>query len=318
MKPIFVAIIFILSISCSRQAPVVNNSEKKADYLLQENSIRDRTEENRALLKGICADINSFKTYLNSLSNDSLFSIPFALDYIKTCMKTDSAPCDSVVVLFNEKVNLVINKLSDSLETKYAFLIQQMDKDSITPELRAFNENLATCGIGIYMTEGMYYPDVMPEFFYSNFKNIISPGFKEFLNIRKDELKEGFSEDAGLLISFEDLYKRVKRWEDFISVYPTGVFVEEANGFYTIYLETLMTGMDNSRIFDFDDNSLSPEIKTLYESIMMEDSESPTSKIITSYYNFLSRHNFKENDSIRHFMEANRLSGMLGVQPHTR
>jgi hypothetical protein len=79
-----------------------------------------------------------------------------------------------------------------------------------------------------------------------------------------------------------------------------------------------MTGMDNSRVFDFDNNSLLPEVKTLYEKIMGEGTESTTTKIISSYYGFLARHDFQENDSIPIFLKTYNLSTMLAVQPHTR
>lgn len=218
----------------------------------------------------------------------------------------------------NIKFYTVANRLSDSLETKYSTIIEQLDKDSNTVELKSFRKNLELCGIDIFSTEGMYYLDVIPDYFYSNFKNRVSEGLAEFLNIRKVELKLGFSEDAGMLISFEDLYLRIKTWENYINKYPNNLYIEDANSFYYIYIETLMTGMDNSRVFDFEDNSILPEIKTLYETIINEEPESQTTKIIRSYYNFLARHDFKENDSIPIFLKTYDLSSMLAVQPHCR
>jgi hypothetical protein len=211
-----------------------------------------------------------------------------------------------------------MNRLSDSLYKKYSFLIVQLEKDSSTVELQSFKSNLSSCGVDIFSSEGMYYLDVIPDFFYTNFKNRVSEGVAEYLSIRRDELRQGFSEDAGMIISFKELYERVKRWENFNNKYPKTVFSEEAKSYYLTYLETLMTGMDNSRVFDFDKNSLLPEIKTLYESIMKDSPESPTTKIISSYYTFLARHNFEENDSIPIFLKINDLRTMLAVQPDTR
>jgi hypothetical protein len=300
-----------------------NTQDKKdivstTDYLLQDNSVSKLVTANHQKLSGITGDFKSYKLYLDKLDNDSLTSIPFALDYIKTCISTDNADRDSIFLLLNIKFYAVANRLSDSLDTKYKSLIEQLDKDSNTVELKSFKNNLEACGIDIFSTEGMYYLDVIPDFFYNNFKNRVSDGVAEFLNIRKDELKQGFSEDAGMLISFEDLYQRVKRWENFINKYPNTVYNDEANSYFTTYVETLMTGMDNSRVFDFDNNSLLPEVKTLYEKIIREGYESPSTKIISSYYTFLARHDFKENDSIQIFLKTNNLSTMLAVQPHTR
>jgi hypothetical protein len=316
---LFASFLFLLLACNSTKNQQASEDKTTGDYLLRANMVNTLVDANHQKLKGINGNFNSFKTYLNSLS-DSIVSIPYALDYINTCLSKDTANQDSVFLLFNTKFYSVTNNLSDSLDSKYSFLLEQIDKDSVTAELTAFKSNLTACGIDILTTEGMYYLDVIPDFFYKNFKNRVSQSLREYLNIRKDELKEGFSEDAGLLISFDDLYKRVKRWEAYINKYPQSIYIQDANSYYTTYLETLMTGMDNTSAFDYGENEsvLNAEVKSLYEKIMEEDTESPTTKIITSYYNFLARHDFKQNDSIQNFLEANKLNGMLGVQPDTR
>jgi hypothetical protein len=319
MKRILLALSLTFLFTCgSKNTQDNKDTVNTTDYLLQDKTISKLVTANHQKLSGITGDFKSYKLYLDKLDNDSLISIPFALDYIKTCISTDNVDRDSIFLLFNIKFFAVANRLSDSLDTKYKTLIEQLDKDSNTVELKSFKNNLKACGIDIFSTEGMYYLDVIPDFFYKNFKNRVSEGVAEFLNIRKDELKQGFSEDAGMLISFEDLYSRVKRWENFINKYPNTVYSDEANSYYTTYIETLMTGMDNSRVFDFDNNSLLPEVKTLYEKIMGEGTESTTTKIISSYYGFLARHDFQENDSIPIFLKTYNLSTMLAVQPHTR
>jgi hypothetical protein len=315
-KLLVISLLFLFS--CGSNSPKENKKNVPTDNLLQENSINNLVTSNHLKFSGMKGDFQSFKLYLDKLVNDSLTSIPYALDYINACISIDNADRDSIFLLFNIKFYSVANRLSDSLYTKYKSIVELLDKDSSTAELRNFKNNLKLCGIDIFSTEGMYYLDVIPDFFYNNFKNRVSEGVVEYLNIRKDELKQGFSEDAGMLISFEDLYGRIKRWENFINKYPNTLYNSDANSYYSTYLETLMTGMDNSRIFDFDSNSLTPEIKSLYETIIKEDIESPTTKIISSYYDFLARHDFKENDSIQIFLKTNNLSTMLSVQPQTR
>jgi len=318
MNKLLLVLSVTLLFACGSNSTKDKKENESKDYLLQENSISKLVASNHMSISGIKGDLKSFKLYLNRLNEDSLNSIPYALDYVKTCISTDYSERDSVFLLFNIKFFAVTNRLNENLDKKYKTIINQLYKDSTTVELTNFRKNLEMCGIDIFSSEGMYYLDVIPDYFYNNFSNRVSESISEFLVIRKGELKEGFSEDAGMLISFEDLYQRVKRWENFIHKYPTTIYNNEANLFYTTYLETLMTGMDNSRIFDFDSSSLKPEIKTLYEKIKKEELESPTTKIISSYYDFLARHNFKANDSISIFLKANNLSTMLAVQPHTR
>jgi hypothetical protein len=319
MNKILLASLLITLMACGSHN-AIDNSENSSvpDYLLQDNFINTLSLSNHRKLVGRTGNLRSFKEYLNTLNTDSLTSIPFALDYILTCISSDNTDRDSIFLLFNRHFDVITNRLNDSLYTKYKAVAAQLENDSNTVELNAFKKNLEVCGVGIFSTEGTYYPDALPDFFYNNFKGRVSDGVKEFLNIRKDELKQGFSEDASLLISFEDLYGRVKRWENFIYKYPRTVYNEEANSYYVTYLETLMTGMDNSPTFDYESTMLLPEIKNLYEKIIQEEPGSPTTKLISSYYNFLGRHDFKSNDSIETFLKTNNLATMLAVQPNTR
>lgn len=286
--------------------------------LLQSASVKNLVAKNHQNLRGVDGDFASFKEYIAGLKDDDAASIPYALDYIKTCLPPGMAERDSVMLLFNVKFFKVTNALSDKLETRYAAMVKLYDAGSKSYKLKIFQNNLKACGIGIFQTEGNDYLDVLPGYFYTNFKNRVSAGVREYLDIRREELAQGFSEDAGLLITYKQLYQRVKRWEKFLKDHPASVYKNEAENYYTTYLETLLTGMDNSPVFDGFDETLSPEVKAIYEQAILKDPESPSSKIITYYYGLLSRHDFRQNDSIAVFLKEHQLSTMQAVQPDTR
>jgi len=313
---------FALLMACQHD-PKKNSQIKSGEdvhpaNLLKADAITKRVINNHKKLIRIKGNFDSFKEYISGLDNYDLSSIPYALDYIKTCLPVNLEKKDSVLLLFNLKFYKVTNVLNDSLETRYAGVIKQIDDQPKSPKSVIFGNNLKACGIGIFSTEGNYYLDVLPDYFYDNFSVRVSAGVKQYLFIRKSELAEGFTEDAGLLISFESLYNRVKRWEKFLNNYPNTVYDGPANGYYTTYLETLLTGTDNSRVFDDEKNILLPEVKSIYEKALADGHDSKTAKIITDYYSFLSRHAFKENDSIPAFLSKYKLSTMLAVQTDNR
>jgi len=318
----FCLIILLLVTACGhvkqKQDKTSTIQKSHAADLLEPESISKLVAANHQKLVGQHGDFESFKKYINGLNDKDPASIPFALDYIETCISPNLAEKDSVLLLFNVKFYKVSNTLSDSLETKYANVLKRMEDKPNSQKPKALTGNLKACGIGIFSTEGNYYLDILPDYLYENFQTRVSDAAKSYLLIRKEELKKGFSEDAGMLISFDELYQRVKRWEKFLNHYPANVYVGQANDYYTDYLETLLTGMDNSRVFDMDSNILLPEVKTIYEKAIQEDPDSKTSQLISSYYNFLSRHDFKQTDSVDVFLKEHKLSTMLGVQPATR
>jgi predicted house-cleaning noncanonical NTP pyrophosphatase (MazG superfamily) len=64
---------------------------------------------------------------------------------------------------------------------------------------------------------------------------------------------------------------------------------------------------------------LLPEIKTLYERIIIALNEyRKSTRIIAAYYEYLKSIEFKYNESIEKFLKDNELFTMLGVQPDTR
>lgn len=319
MKKLIYLFFVILIFSCtSKSKDEKKDNSSGKDYLLQEQSVRKMVSANHDKISKIRGDFQSYKQYLASLDKDSLTSIAYAMDYINTCLAKETANRDSILFLFNVHFSGIVNRFSDSLESRYGEVLAPLAEDSVTPGLSVFKDNLAFCGIGIYSSEGMFYPDMLPDYLYSNFNKRVSEGVAEYLKIRSDEMKEGFAEDAGLLISFEKVYQRVQRWENLVQKYPQNIYKQEAQYYYQTYLETLMTGMDNSRIFDHETGKLLPGIKALYEKIIKEKTDSPSREIIADYYAFLSRHQFKENDSIPAFLEARQLGSMQSVQPHTR
>jgi hypothetical protein len=165
-KIIFIVVATLIYACNSNNQHKHTDKDSTIDYLLQENAVDQLSIINHKKIVNIKGDFKSFKSYLNDLSNDSLSSIPYALDYIKTCISKVDPNRDSVFLLFNIKFYTVINKLSDSLDTTYKFIIDQNDKHSKTVESSAFKNNLSYCGIDIFSSEGIYYLDVIYDFFY--------------------------------------------------------------------------------------------------------------------------------------------------------
>lgn len=288
------------------------------EVLLVPDSITKIVERNHARFAGEKGDFNSFKKLLQGLDDRDAASIPVALDYVETALDSQLPERDSVVILFNQKFYTICNGLTDSLETRYAKVVGLIDKGEKTEQTRLFRSNLRQCGIGVFESEGSAYLDILPDYLYKHFQNRVSPAVERYLSIRRDELAQGFSEDAGMLISFQQLYDRVKTWESFLNSYPANVYTDEAESDYETYLETLMTGMGNSRVFDLETDELIPEVKDIYEREARENPESRTGKIIGPYVDFLARHNFKYTDSVDVFLKERHLSTMLGVQPPLR
>jgi hypothetical protein len=293
---------------CNGNAPA-----PKADYLLNENGIKDMVEGNHKKLEGRSGDYFAFKNYLKGLSNQEVSSIPFALDYINTCIKTDEMYQDSIFHAFVLKFNVVANKLEEKFVFKYKAIIEDSKKDFSSDEARNFESNLSSCGFMIDFYEERYHPSVRRGFIYNNFINRVSSPVGEYMGMENAEEEEGFMKDGVLMITFEQVYQRIKKREKFLRENPNTVCNDVAHYSYVFLVETLITGTEKSRVFNLESSVLLPQVKSLYERIIKEDSGTPTGKFINSYYALLSRHQFKD-DSIAEFLKATNIEALLAAK----
>ena len=318
MKNIIFIISALLILSCNsakENRTQSKSSDSIVENLLQQNNIRNLTSSNHIKIKTLKGDFASFKLYLQQLDTTRVSSITFALDYINTCIPTTNNSQDSVFFAFEKEYYLILNHLNSIFDSKYGNIQKQYESNLKSQELDAFIANLFCCGMQLNMSEGATYIDLTPDFLYRSFQHRVSGYVKEYLEIRKNEAKEGFSEDAALLISLEATYQRLKKWENYLNRYPKSRYISQVIELKEMYLSTLLTGMDNSVNFDSETQILIPEAKKLYAKISGLKQPTHSDKIISEYYALLQRHGFKNNDSIPIFLEANHIYSMMGVQP---
>lgn len=283
-----------------------------------DETVIETKEEVKVIPKEIQSNLDEYSSLIDSLNAFDISSIKVLKNYVinKLCVSDELS--DSAYNMFLEFFYTSANNLTDSLETKYPSLVEKFYRNETDSETREFHALLNECGLGLFMTEGNFYVDVQPDFFYETFKNNTSPSLKTFLQLRDRELKNAFLEDAMLLISFNNLADRIYNWEKYLNDYPDTKLINEANYFLEIYLETYLTGMDNTKLFDRESRILVPEVKQSYESYIKNHADTKSGMIIQEYYEILKRNQFEYSDSIDYILKKYNLSKMHGIQPHSR
>ncbi|HHG86692.1 MAG TPA: SH3 domain-containing protein, partial [Bacteroidetes bacterium] len=100
-------------------------------------------------------------------------------------------------------------------EQAFALLVYNPDKKPLPKHVAAKAKEWKACGIALEYPEGMLYLVESPDYMVQNFAHLASPPMKKYLLQRQIELKEGFSEDAGLLITPQKLAERLAFWDQF-------------------------------------------------------------------------------------------------------
>jgi hypothetical protein len=310
-------ILFLLMMITSLSAENTSGSDdcNGFDYV----TIRSKIKECESKFIPPKGDFDLFKRQINGFHDLGILSIPVTENLVNKYLSTfKDADRDSVYVLFDNVVYTAINDFNDSLELNYSTLLHRANRKIVDLEITKFKRCLDMCGLILLRTEGENYVDVNYDYYYKLFKGRVSPALTDYLKIRKKELRQGFSVDAELIISFHQLYKRVITWENFNTKYPDFFNKEDAQINYATYLSTLITGLDNSPLFDYDTGRLFPEIYNLYLKIISRHDSLKSTRVIKEYYKLLKASDFKMPDQLDQFLKENELFTMLGMQPENR
>lgn len=314
MKKLIYLFLILCAFSCKE------NSNKSVETV-KETSTKNESEtknQTQVIEKEFQTNLDEYVSLIDSLNVYDIESIQVLKEYVLNELKVPNELADSAYYLFLEFFYTSANNLTDSLETKYSNLIEKLYRQDEDSEVREFYRLLNSCGLDLFMTEGMFYVDVQSDFFYNTFKNNLSPSLKTYLQLRNSELKNAFSEDAMLLIPFDNLAERVYYWEKYLTDYPETKLINEANYYYKTYLQTLLTGLANTSLFDWESKILLQPVKEIYESYLKKYPETKSGMIVREYYDILERNKFEHSDSIDFILNKYNLISMHNIQPHTR
>jgi hypothetical protein len=190
------------------------------------------------------------------------------------------------------------------------------DLDSASADsLRRF---LAARGLRAEFSEGSAYASENTAAMGPLFERYLSPAMRDFLAIRRAEEAEGYSEDAGLRISWDQLAERIVRWERFLDANPGFLLVDEGRFWYGSYLAVYLTGMDNSRVFESPRETLDPRVRASYERFLTRHAESGTAQLVRGYLDVLGRNGWRAEPDVAAFLKANGIRSMIGRQPPAR
>jgi hypothetical protein len=119
-----------------------------------------------------------------------------------------------------------------------------------------------------------------PKFYLDLFKNRVSPDYKEYIALLAKDDENLYSADAGIVIAFEEVGKRVINWEKFIAKYPYSKVTPRAIELYKMYQDGFLLGMDNTPTIEYSDNTIYPENIKIFKAFMALNPKSPTNALI--------------------------------------
>jgi len=259
--------------------------------------------------------VTKYVAFLSSLDNHNLDSISQGLRAYKAQAaqfnqaQRDTA-CREYITFFHATISLHNDNIWEDLD--FISKLHNPDRHR-DPEVTAFLQALKRNGLALYNFGRLHYIDQREDYLYHHFFWYVSPSFRDYLALRKDELAEGFSNNDALLISFDEVGRRVIRWETYLERYPNSVATALAKYYYGLYLNTFLTGLKNSPVFART-GEIQPHLITTYDTFASRFGSTAAGRLVRQFYYILIEADFRWSPRVRDFYIEHNIANMHQAQ----
>lgn len=285
---LFFSIYFLISCNYNRKEAGKDNNQKDLEQGYVDSGKITRLKIDNA---------DEYNEVLEMLNKKDLKSIDLAIKVFRNSA-ADSLSRDSMLVVFNDFLSVIASTYlenNDSLQGKSGIDISEKATAQMKDRLSGYGMMLTT-------SEGDFYLEPDNDYLIQNFSDKISPAYNEFLQIAASDQNEKFADDASILIPIDSLAKRITVWEDFKDKYSSFVSIGKAQDYYIQYLETYLSGTDNSKAFDPKSNKLKEDLKISFEKYPVEYPGRKSAAVVKDYYDLLKSSGFLYSEKVDAFI----------------
>ncbi|MFZ2957202.1 MAG: hypothetical protein WA705_09950 [Candidatus Ozemobacteraceae bacterium] len=165
-------------------------------------------------------------------------------------------------------------------------------------------------GWQVLESEGLPYISHSGTWYQKRFASFLPADWKIFMDQEGREIREGFAEDGGVIIPWEEVRKRLSFWENFQKEHPDFPMNDLVQGNITAYAGAFFGLFDNSPINAsskaFQDNQeINPEVKAAYERFLDLNKSSQFYSTLKAFYRKLEKNAFIVTDELKKFPTKN-------------
>lgn len=192
--------------------------------------------------------------------------------------------------------NELISKIQEEEQSILDRYYSEEKKD--IDNLQLLKERLDKFGLRIEeLGEGEVTISTKPDFYYTIFKDYVTPDYSDYLQLTSKESESLYSADAGLAISFQELGDRIAYWENFMKKHPKSTLKNQIVELYKSYQIDYLIGMDNTPTVErvnSDDIFIYPENVQELNRFEKKYPKSPTLKLIAIFREHFAKENISE------------------------
>ncbi len=170
-----------------------------------------------------------------------------------------------------------------------------LEADKIqSEETKALYDNLMAGGFKFDSSEGMVYPIIDYKALIERYGSKVTESLNSLYVVKQMESDKPMARDAALVIGWDELAQRAYATEQYIQTFKEDTLtIADAQFIYENYINTMLLGMNNTPIFDYETTVFSSEAKTAYGSFINEYPNSVTSWMLKEYMVYLESAGYK-------------------------
>lgn len=251
--------------------------------------------------------LKEYNKYLDILPINKPESVIKARDkYFQLFSLNDSQLLrDEAFLLFQKKYKKIIETLQDEIGSIVGLDVHdQIKKDYwVVNEKRLKDKEnyYKHYGIKVSFIYKGYLPDIDYNYLINQFKTYISPSMKEYLAFCLKESNQQVIDEGEILISWDELRKRLLYLEAFINKNPNFVAKKDVQEHLNWYLD-LYTG-EKSSLYSYAKNNINyirTDIKQSFERFLKQNKDSKYYPQVLKKYKLLERYNFNIEEYYEH------------------
>ena len=226
-----------------------------------------------------------FRSFVQQLDSSKINSVSLAIEKFKTVFNgQQTSLCDSGFVVFQQLMDTIDVKLNNQLQNDTTEYEHYFEISKFPTKVLKFRELLTKNGFKLSSSQDMVFIEQDRTFPINTLASLLSEPMKLYLSEIEIENREGFSENAAIIISWKQHVDRIIWYENFIKANPTFVFLENCINYKKAYFTYLLTGFENTKLFNPDkDSELNSYYSNAYRYLMQTYPDSETAQLTTPY-----------------------------------
>lgn len=224
-------------------------------------------------------------------------------------LRRSSKSDDQRILEFITGIQEIIQGMNESLykDNNYDKLTSMLysDGSSVDPDAAQFLETVDKNGFKISHSEGMPYLEENTTFIRSVVEtNIHNPLVLQYLDLYIEGIDSPCCEDAGLIISYDELIKRTYNWGEFLLEAQDTSLEDIANRKFGSFLYLVFKGIDNTPAFDYENGLYNSELLGKLEQLVLDYPFSLSAIEFKEYIKLLKAEKFERTNKIEDYVYA--------------